>query len=337
MGHKSLIRISQFALLALLLQACGGEERTINPPSGTQPIQPRIELTATPDFNGDSALAFVQKQVDFGPRVPNTTAHKACARWLTAELERFGLETIVQEATVTAYNNDRLDIYNIMGRYRPEAPRRIVLMAHWDTRPYADRGAEKKNHPIDGANDGGSGVGVLLELARAIHADSLSPEIGFDILFFDAEDYGKPESSMVGKSNDSWCLGSQYWSKNIPIQAYDPEYGILLDMVGASDAVFPKEGVSVHYAPQVVEKVWSIAQAMGHSGYFSVMKGNALIDDHVYVNKIAKIPTIDIIHYDVLRSDFGPFHHTHDDNMEIIDQGTLKVVGDVMLQVIFQE
>ncbi|NQV51820.1 MAG: M28 family peptidase [Flavobacteriales bacterium] len=336
MGSKGLIRFAALAAVILLFEACGGEERKIEPPV-KQAAKPAVQLKATPDFKGDSAYAFVQRQVDFGPRVPNTKAHKACAQWLTSSLERFGLETLVQEATVTAFNDERLEIYNIMGRYNSAAPKRILLAAHWDTRPYADRGSEDKNKPIDGANDGGSGVAVLLELAQAIHADSMTPEIGFDILFLDGEDYGKPESSMIGKSNDSWCLGSQYWSKNIPIEGYAPEYGILLDMVGASDAVFPKEGASVYYAPQVVEKVWSIAQAMGHRGYFSTMNGNPLIDDHVYLNKIAEIPTIDIIHYDMLRSDFGPFHHTHDDNMDIIDRGTLKVVGDVVMQVIYQE
>ncbi len=336
MGSKGLIKIAAMAAVILLLEACGGEERKIEPAVQQAP-KPAVQLKATPAFSGDSAYAFVQRQVDFGPRVPNSKEHKACAQWLTSSLERFGLETLVQEATVTAYNEERLEIYNIMGRYNPTAQKRILLAAHWDARPYADRGNVDKNKPIDGANDGGSGVAVLLELARAIHADSMSPEIGFDILFLDGEDYGKPESSMIGKSNDSWCLGSQYWSSNIPIEGYAPEYAILLDMVGASDAVFPKEGASVYYAPQVVEKVWSIAQAMGHRGYFSAINGNPLIDDHIYLNKIAEIPTIDIIHYDMLRSDFGSFHHTHDDNMDIIDKGTLKVVGDVVMQVIYQE
>jgi len=323
----------------LFITGCGGdEERKIDKPAVEAPAAPKVELVTTPDFNGDSAYAYVVKQVAFGPRVPNTPEHKACADWLISELERHGLEINVQEATVTAYNGKELEIYNIMGRYRPDAKERILLMAHWDTRPYADRDDERKNKPIDGANDGGSGVGVLLEIARVIsEADIMGPNIGFDILFFDAEDYGKPSSSMTGDGSNTWCLGSQYWSQNIPIADYKPKYGILLDMVAATDAVFPKEGQSLRFAPQVVDNVWAIAKAMGHSDYFSPVQGNPLIDDHIYVNQFAKIPTIDIIHYEMLRYDFGTFHHTHDDNMDLIDKGTMKVVGDVVLQVIYQE
>lgn len=322
--------------IALIIAACGeNNDRKIEPV--TQPIQPALELVPTPDFNADSAYAFVQKQVDFGPRVPNTEAHKACATWLQSELKRFGLEVSAQQTTVTAYNGTPLEIFNIAGRYKPEAKTRILLCAHWDTRPYADRDDEMRTKPIDGANDGGSGVAVLLEMARIIALDSLKPDVGFDIVFFDAEDYGKPEASMVGKANDSWCLGSQYWSANIPFENYKPRYGILLDMVGAANAVFPKEAVSMHYAPHVVDLVWNIAGVMGHRAYFSNVNGNPITDDHNYLNSIAGIPTIDIIHYDMFRNDFGSFHHTHEDNMDVIDKNTLKVVGDVMLQVLYSE
>ena len=190
---------------------------------------------------------------------------------------------------------------------------------------------------IDGANDGASGVGVILETARAIAADSGKLDIGVDFIFFDAEDYGKPQGSMLGNSGDSWCLGSQYWSRNLPIEGYDAEYGILLDMVGAADAVFPKESISMYYAPQIVNRIWKIAGAMGHTDYFKSFRGNEITDDHRYLNEIAKIPTVDIIHYEMGRNDFGSFHHTHADNMDIIAKPTLKVVGDVVLQVLYQE
>lgn len=298
---------------------------------------PKTQLVKTPAFNPDSAYDYIARQVEFGPRVPNTEAHKKCARWLQDELKALDLEVSVQEATVTAYNGVDLNIYNIMGRYKPEAKDRILLCAHWDSRPYADRDTEQRNKPIDGANDGASGVGVLMELARAIQTDSLKPNIGFDIILFDAEDYGKPEASMMGQSNDSWCLGSQYWSNNIPFEDYQPRYGILLDMVGAGNAVFPKEGASLHFAPRIVHKVWTIAAAMNYKDYFVSFEGNPITDDHVYLNSIGKIPTIDIIHYEMARNDFGKFHHTHDDNMDIINKGTLRVVGEVVLQVIYQE
>ncbi|MEZ4722870.1 MAG: M28 family peptidase [Flavobacteriales bacterium] len=322
----------------VLLSSCGDEPKKSAPVETPRPApQPKMQLVETPRFDSNSAYNYIQKQVDFGPRVPNTDAQKACAKWLESELKSFGLEVITQKAKVTAYNNKELDIYNIMGRYKPEAEKRILLCAHWDTRPYADRDTENRNKPIDGANDGASGVGVLLELARAVASDSNKPNIGFDIVFFDAEDYGQPQSSMVGSGDNTYCLGSQYWSTNIPIEAYKPAYGILLDMVGAANATFPKEQVSMEYAPEVMNKVWDLAHTMGHKNYFKMYIGNPITDDHLYLYQLGSIPTIDIIHYEMTRHDFGSFHHTHADNMDIISKKTLQVVGDVLLQVIYQE
>ncbi len=338
MGNKVTSFITLLCL-ALCFSSCDEEpkKRPTPQPKTPKPVVQEINLVETPEFSGENAYAMIEKQVDFGPRVPNTEAHKACARWLESQLEDYGLEVVTQSATVKSYNNLDLEIYNIMGRYKPEAADRVLLCAHWDTRPYADRGNERKSQPIDGANDGASGVGVLLELARIIAEDSLGPEIGIDIIFFDAEDYGKPEGSMVGTSNDSWCLGSQHWSRNIPFPNYQPRYGILLDMVGAGNAVFPKDGVSMYYAQPVVNKVWNFAHKMGYNTYFQNAIGPQITDDHVYLNTIAKIPTIDIIHYELGRMDFGAFHHTHDDTMEGIDPTTLKVVGEVLLQTLYQE
>lgn len=337
MGNKITLRLSFLLGLSLLFISCDEEIEESRETVKPTVEKPRLVLNDKPDFNADSAYAYIQKQVDFGPRVPNTEQHKACAKWLEQKLESFGLTTNVQEASVVAYNGNGLDIYNIMGQINPEAPERILLCAHWDTRPYADRDVENIRKPIDGANDGASGVGVLLEIARSISNSDLKPKVGIDIILFDGEDYGKPEGSMMGRSSDSWCLGSQYWSKNIPISNYKAKYGILLDMVGAGNAVFPKEGISMYYAPNVVNHVWEIATAMGHSNYFKSYRGNEITDDHRYLNELAKIQTIDIIHYEMGRNDFGTFHHTHDDNMEIISKPTLKVVGDVVMQVLYNE
>jgi len=301
------------------------------------PAETKFVPLPTAQFSATSAYQFVNDQVAFGPRVPNTEAHRKCATWLEAELKSMGLLTTVQRTSVTAYNNLKLDIFNITAQYNPEATRRILLCAHWDSRPYADRDSKDQTKAIDGANDGASGVGVLLELARAISSDTLKPDIGFDIVLFDAEDYGKPESAMVGNSNNSWCLGSQYWASNIPIANYKPEYGILLDMVGAKNAVFPKEGASMHFAPQVVNKVWNLAAKLGHKAVFVPFVGNQITDDHIYLNQIAGIPTIDIIHYEVARNDFGKFHHTHEDNMSGIDSNMLGIVGEVLMQLIYSE
>ena len=337
MGIKIIRKLSVVFMVSLLLWSCENDSKRRLETRPKAATKTAIVLKETPSFNQDSAYAFVQKQVDFGPRVPNSDAQLECAQWLEAKMKSFGLETSVQQGEVTAYNDQKLRMINVMGRYRPEVKDRILLCAHWDTRPYADRDTKNLNEPIDGANDGASGVGVLLELARIISLDSIGPNIGFDIVFFDTEDYGKPETSMVGSSSDSWCLGSQYWAKNIPFANYRPKYGILLDMVGASNAVFPKEAASMHYAPFVMNRVWSVAQAMGHKDYFANINGNPITDDHIYLNTIAGIPTIDIIHYEMGRADFGTFHHTHDDNMDVIDANTLKVVGEVLTQVIYQE
>lgn len=293
-----------------------------------------------PAFNADSAYFFIEKQVSFGPRVPNTEPHKQTAKYLENTLKRLGAEVTVQQGTVTAYNNDQLEIFNIIGRVFPEKEKRIMLFAHWDTRHIADRDAnpENKNTPILGANDGASGVGVILEIIRALKADSVEPKVGIDVIFFDAEDQGQPNDIQVGLKADTWCLGSQYWAQNPPIKDFKPKYGILLDMVGAPDAVFPQEAVSLYYAQGIVNKVWSMAARIGYMSYFTgeIVEGG-ITDDHLYVNKLANIPSIDIIHYHEPLGDFGHFHHTLEDDMDVISKNTLKVVGEVVLATIHSE
>ncbi len=322
-------------LIAVFLFSCQEDKKSIPvPPPATVNVQQPV--IPTPDFNADSAYQFIKEQVDFGPRVPSTKAHKNCADYLEKKIKTYQWELLVQEGEVATYNNKKIAIKNIMGRYLPENTNRILLFAHWDTRPYADRDTKNQSQPIDGANDGGSGVAVLLELVRQINNSEHKPTVGIDILFVDAEDYGKPESTMFSNKSDTWCLGSQYWAKHIPIPNYHPQYGILLDMVGAKDAVFPKEGTSMYYAPSVVHKIWSVAARLGYSNYFINQETpGGLTDDHLYINSIANIPSIDIIHYIPQQHDFGSFHHTHQDNMDIIDKNTLKAVGQTLLEVIY--
>ncbi|PCJ89889.1 MAG: glutamine cyclotransferase [Flavobacteriales bacterium] len=324
---------------SLLLFSCA-EEKKKEPASIQKPAveKPKLPVLSVPVFNADSAYYYIEKQVDFGPRVPNTDAHRKCALWMENELKSYGLEVLVQEGEVTAFNKKKLQIKNIIGRFNAENPSRILLFAHWDVRPYADRDTKNRAKPIDGANDGGSGVGVLLEIARQLSLNEDTPRVGVDIIFFDAEDYGQPSETMAQQQGNTWCLGTQYWAKNPPIANYAPRYGILLDMVGATDAVFPQEAHSLYYAPYVVNNVWSTAARLGYSNYFvNKREYRGLTDDHFYVNTMAKIPSIDIVHYHVGKSDFGHFHHTHKDNMDIIDKSTLKAVGQTLLEVIYRE
>ncbi len=336
--------IKFLALISIVfIGACESDNQETNSKEKTvskiiKEEKPKIE---TPSFNEDSAFLYVKKQVDFGPRVPNTKEHDSCGAWLAKELAKYGFDTIVQRGKVRAFTGNVLNMQNIIGQYNKAAKERIMFCAHWDTRPFADRDTINKNKPIDGANDGASGVGVLLEVARQISLKH--PNIGVDIIFFDTEDYGavKVSETMQDLSSmtDSWCLGSQYWCKNPPIPNYNPKYGILLDMVGAKNAIFPKDAVSRHYAGGLMNKVWSAAQNLGYGNYFVNQLSGALTDDHTYINEMTTIPVIDIIHYipNGNYGDFGKFHHTHADNMEIVDKTTLKAVGQVMLHVIYQE
>ncbi|MDQ3191614.1 MAG: M28 family peptidase [Bacteroidota bacterium] len=323
-------------ILSVFLFACQNTEedkKTETKEEKPVEVEPRVKA---PDFNADSAYAYIEKQVSFGPRVPNSKAHAQTAQYLVNKLKSYEFNVILQEGKVTAFDNKVLDLKNIIAEYKPEASERIMLFAHWDTRPFADQDTKDRNKPIDGANDGGSGVGVLLEIARQISIQK--PAIGIDIILFDAEDYGQPDGTMMERKADTYALGSQFWSKQPHKKGYNARYGILLDMVGAKDALFTKEGTSMYYAPMVVEKVWNTAASLGYGAYFIDKKTPGITDDHSYVNAIAGIPSIDIIQYDPeTQSKFGHYWHTHDDNMEIIDKNTLKAVGQTLLEVIYQE
>lgn len=314
---------------AVLFVACG---------NSSQKVKTEAKTIVVPGFSADSAYLFVKKQVDFGPRVPNTKAHDECALYLVAELRRHGAVVIEQKADLTAFDGTVLKSTNVIGSFNPKAEVRILLLAHWDSRPWADNDRDPANHkkPVMAANDGASGVGVLLEMARLMGKNL--PAVGVDILFVDAEDYGKPSSAGGEPAEDSWCLGTQYWAKSLHTPGYTARYGILLDMVGAPQAVFYREQASDYYAENVVTKVWSQAQSLGFENYFRNEKGGSVTDDHIYVNKITGIPCIDIIHYDPnSRNGFGEHWHTINDTMDNIDKNTLKAVGMTLTQVIYNE
>jgi hypothetical protein len=319
---------------AMITNGCSGPARQDQP--AQRAVETPTERVQAPSFNMDSAYFYVERQVAFGPRVPNTRAHEDCGDWLEDNLGRFADTVYVQHARVRAFDGTLLNIRNIIGVFQPEQRRRILLCAHWDSRPFADHDPDPANHytPIDGANDGASGVGVLMEIARQLQQHQ--PGVGIDIIFFDAEDYGKHQQHP-GRDEDSWALGSQHWARN-PHQAdYMAAYGILLDMVGAAGATFKHEGFSMMFAPDIVRKVWNTARQAGFGHYFLEERGGYVTDDHYYINTIRNIPTINIIHQEPgTPHGFFPQWHTVDDTMEHIDPFTLHAVGQTVLHVIFE-
>ncbi len=332
-----MIRLFSILVLSIvMLASCTSDNTKTTDTPTTTPV--KKNKIATPNFDENRAFDLVKKQVDFGTRVPNTAPHDSCAAFLAAELEKSGADVIVQKADVRAYDGTILKAKNIIGQFDKENSNRILLFAHWDTRPFADYDKDEamRDTPIDGANDGASGVAVLLEIARSL--GKTQPNIGVDIILFDAEDYGIPDHKDIEHKPDTWCLGSQYWSNNPHVEGYSAKYGILLDMVGGRDAIFTQEGTSREFAPHVLKIVWEAAHRLGYSEYFPYKNTIPLTDDHLYVNKIAGIPSIDIIHHDpTSETTFGKFWHTHDDNMQIIDKKTLKAVGQTVLEVIYQD
>ena len=219
-----------------------------------------------------------------------------------------------------------------------------MICAHWDSRPWADNDPDEENwhKPVMAANDGASGVAVMLELARLLNitSDSVAQTLpGIDFICFDAEDWGTPQWSEAEDASDTWALGAQYWAANPHREGYQARYGILLDMVGGQGARFFRERYSQHYAQNVVSRVWQAASVVGYGSYFPPQDGGAITDDHVPVNQVSGIPCIDIIPYypDCEESSFGPTWHTVNDDMEHIDKNTLKAVGQTLVQVIFSE
>lgn len=313
------------ALSGLMLVACGSKKNENN-----TSIDEPSEIIQTADFNADSAYSYIEKQVKFGPRVPNTEAHKATAKWLEAELKRHGADVTIMPCELTAFDGTKLSATNIIGMYNPDKEDRTLFVAHWDCRPWADQDPDQslRTHPVDGANDGASGVGVLLEMARQFALRDHNK--GVDILFVDAEDYGED-----GK-DDSWALGAQNFVKDSFKKGYYPSRVILLDMVGGTGATFRREYFSQQSAPQLLQEIWNIAQASGYQNYFINSPGGAVTDDHVQFIE-GGIPAIDIIDYRIgAEEGFHPSWHTSKDNMDAISKETLKAVGQTLLNYLYR-
>jgi glutaminyl-peptide cyclotransferase len=307
------------------LQACRSDQKKTEEPA-------EVKLLS-PDFNADSAFVYTKAQVDFGPRIPSTAAHAACAKYLEEKLKSFGAQVFIQQGPAQTYDGKKHQLKNIIAAFSPEKTNRVLITAHWDSRPFSDQDPDSKMHnqPFDAANDGASGVAVILEMARQIQQKQ--PNVGVDFILWDIEDYGKANDETPNET--TWCIGSQYWVKNMPTKGYKPLYAINLDMVGGGNAQFSQDEISRKYASNIVKKVWDIGNEIGFSAYFVNVPSGNLIDDHFWVNQ-AGIPCIDIIHY-ADNTGFYMNWHTQLDNLNNIDRNTLKAVGQTVLETIYRE
>ena len=325
--------------MGMLMVACGTTKKS----------QGEEQKAVSIAFCADSAYAFCAAQCQYGPRTMNSVAHEECGQWIAEKFRQYGCDVELQRADLKGYDGTILKSTNIIAKSQKLTAKsrqltansqqpRILICAHWDSRPWADNDPDSANwrKPVMAANDGASGVAVMLEIARLLQQND-SASVAVDFVCFDAEDWGTPQWEN-DSDGDSWALGAQYWATNCPKQiANSYQYGILLDMVGGQSARFYQEYFSMKYARNIVEKVWQAASAAGYGSYFPAKDGGGVTDDHLPVNEKAGIPCIDIInHYpDCEQSNFGPTWHTINDDMQHIDKNTLQAVGQTLIQLLF--
>lgn len=339
------MRLINLILLAYLLISCSGSGASARDSAADSQSSAAEKGDADkpagidiPQFEADSAFAHIERQLSFGPRVPASAGHARCVDYIVSSLKRFGADTVyIQQGAASLADGRSVPVRNIFASFNAKASTRVLIAAHYDTRPWADEDTDASKHstPIPGANDGASGVGVALELARLLGRQA--PQVGVDFFFTDVEDSGSHDDEDDPMAASSWCKGAQYWAENpyFPT-AYQPVYGILLDMVGGRDAKFCREYISEHLAPQLNARVWAIAQRLGVSRFVNEVQG-AVTDDHLYINRLG-IPTIDIIECaNSATGSFPPYWHTMADDLSNISSETLGDVGKVVTAVIYME
>lgn len=318
------IQIQFLFLFLLMTVSCGS------------PDEPRFSFNEqgreVPVFSSDNAFEYVEQQLSFGPRYPNSEGHRLTGKFLVERMEQYAGEgnVFVQAFEHEGYNGEVLELKNIISAFNLQNRNRILLAAHWDTRPRAEEDSNHPENPIMGADDGASGVAVLLELARIMSENQ--PPVGVDIIFFDGEDYGESGDMQ------NYFLGSRFWGDNPPVAGYNPRFGILLDMVGGENAVFPKEGYSMNFAPSLMNAVWDVANKLGYSDIFIDEQGALIQDDHIIVQQKTGIPMINIIHHrrnEEGGAEFPPYWHTLTDDIGIIDPQSLQVVGELVTELIY--
>ena len=305
-------QLTTLAVVTALLSAC-----TQKPDASPEPP------VVTTEFDGEAALKYAAAQVAFGPRVPGSDAHRKAGDWIVAQMLQRGAVVTEQKWSHTTKAGRTLPLRNIIARFNPQATERVLYLTHWDTRPTADAEMDPADQatPIDGANDGASGVGLFVALADALQKKPSA--LGVDLLFVDGEDYGEFGPPLVDV-----LLGSTYFASHLPEPGYRPVFGVLFDMIGDADLRIPQEINSVQRAPEVVQRVWSKAAEMGRGNVFVPREGQAITDDH--------IPLLDagLKVIDVIDLDYGPgnsYHHTLQDTMDKLSAASLKIVGDVAL------
>jgi Zn-dependent M28 family amino/carboxypeptidase len=308
MAHRPLLLA---ALAALALLGC----------SDSKSVTPKTA------FSGTAALGYAKAQLDFGPRVPGTEAHRRAGDWIVAQMRRTADTVVVQSWSHVTAKGDTLPLRNVLARFRPEATERVLYLTHWDSRPVSDEASDERQRqlPVPGANDGASGVGLFVALGEALKATP--PNVGVDLLFVDGEDYGD-----FGANQDV-LIGSMYFADHLPSPGYQPLYGVLWDMIGDRDLRIPQELNSVRAAPEVVQRVWGVAEELGYGAVFVPESGIAVTDDHIpLINK--GLHVIDVIDLDYKSATGQEYHHTPDDTLYKISAESLQIVGDVALTLV---
>ena len=328
--RRDAVIASLLVLLAVVAVSCGREKKR------TSDIRPPVDYAAVaiPNFSADTAFAFIEKQLSFGIRTPGSKGHEACAKYLRETMSRWCDTVISQPFSTVLWNGQTVKGENIIASLNPEKSDRILLCAHWDSRLWADHDPDSLNRrkPIMGANDGASGVATLMEMARVMSPKR--PSVGIDFIFFDVEDQGTASWSESEYQDNTWCKGSQFWAQNPHRPYYSAIYGILLDMVATPQPRFTKEEISRHYAATILNKVWQVAATTAGGSVFVDQNTDAILDDHLYVNQIANIPTIDIVQNSTDCSFFKHWH-TLGDNIEAVDAKSMKIVADVVMKTIY--
>lgn len=320
--HRLRIRGRQICGLAVVLSGVPLLQGCEDAPAGPTP--------GRPTFDGEVAMELVHRQVNFGPRVPGTDGHRAQLEWMLSRLDSLETEVVADTFAHVTESGDSLTLVNVLGRFAPEESRRILLLAHWDTRPTSDEAADSADRavPVPGANDGASGTAVLLALAEVL--SDTPPPVGVDLLLVDGEDYGPEVQDML--------LGARRYAEVFESEAdvvyggVRPVYGVLLDMVGDADPRFPVEGISAQFANAVVGKVWRAAERLGYEDTFPSAVGRNLTDDHVPLIE-AGLPTANVIDFT-----YGPgngYWHTPQDVPDHVSATTLGMVGEVITELVY--